>query len=281
MRIEKQALALASLFALGVGASAEAAINYSNDFNTAGTFASDFTQNGPNAGNLFQNSAGTGLNGTNAVDLTNNANDATAILTAAGQVGALDSGTDGYTLAGFFRNQNGITGGSAVGIFQLGLGSDTSTAFNGGSTFLSARVRRDGTVEFQTGANGTTVGTGAAVSTSATTLVDGNWYYLTVTLNRTSTQDTFSGTAELYNATSAGVIGSQLTNATSSTLVNAAMYADNSVYAGFRAAGSSGNSLSGANLVDNFSVVAVPEPASLAMLALGALAVRRRSRSAS
>lgn len=246
------------------------------DFNAGGggTFSADFNQNGPNAPNFFQNTVGGGVGNSNAVDLTSNSGDATAIYNKV--TFDLSTGTPTATISAYFRNQQNIGGGTAAGAFQLGFASDTTTAFNGGNSFLSARVQGDGSVQFQSlGTNGS----GNTGTSAPSTLSNGNFYYLTVSFTRTATPNTFSGSVSLFNSDANGVLGTLLATSSSTTLTNTDIYADNTVFAGFRAAGATGSGINGANLVDNFSA-AVPEPSTYAgggfLVGLFALSQRKR-----
>ena len=243
-------------------------------FNEAagGTFATDFNQNGPAAGNFYQNSAGGGIAGSNAVDLTSNSADTTAIYRK--DSFDLSTGTASVTLSGYFRNQQGVTGGVARGIFQIGFASDggdeantlnSGTQFNGTTgtgdslkNFVTARVVGDGSIEFQTGLNGTTTNSG---NSGTRALTNGGIYFFTVSISRTNTTSVFTGAAKLYSSEANGVLTGTLVNSavqplasiTSVNLTHSLLYTDSIVFAGFRAAGSSGAGVNGANLVDNFS----------------------------
>ena len=246
------------------------AFNLNFDAPSGGTFLAEFNQNGPGAPNFIQNTIGGGIGNTNAVDLTNQTADTTAIYM--GEVYNLSTGTASVTLSGYFRNQTlGTLVGGPSGIFQIGFGSDagdtnntnnTGTSFNGTNAFgtnatknfLTGRVKGDGIVEFQTGINGTTLTVG---STATNALVANNFYYLAVTFTRRTTANTFVGTVKLFNSDAAGVLGSKIAEVGPTVLTQSTLYTDSSVYAGFRAAGQSGIGPYGANLVDNFSATAV------------------------
>ena len=261
------------------------------DFNAGGggTFLTNWSQNGPNAANFFQNTAGGGIGNSNAVDLTSNTGDATAIFRATPF--DLSTGTPTVSVSGYFRNQT-PGGGSAVGAFQIGFGSDpgdganttnTGTAFNGAGvyspdstkTFLTARLRGNGAVEFQSGLTGVTTNSAAS---AAATLVSGNLYFLSASFTRSLTVNTFSGSVSLFDSDASGTVGTLLATLSSATLTNSAIWTDSTTYAGFRAAGQTSGA-NGANLVDNFSASLVPEPTVFALAALGLAGCARRRRS--
>jgi len=265
------------------------------DFNApgGGTFLSDWNQNSPDAPSFYQDSAGDGLGGSNAVALTSEANAGTAMYRNTSF--NLSVGTT-VTVSGYFRDQQlGAESGSAIAAFQIGFGLsagdaandiNTGTAFNSTSgdsvnapslmNAVTARVEGDGSIEFQTDLNGNTTGTGR---TAAISLTAGNWYYLTASFTVDSASDTFSGTASLLNSDSNGILGTQLATIPSTTLTSHAMWDDTAAYAGFRAAGQT-TDVNGVSLVDNFTVLTVPEPG-CAVLLLGSgafLGLRRRRR---
>ncbi len=275
-RLQSTATLLGSIAVLlgseGFITSAQAAA-FVSDFNTPGTFATEYQVN--NGSNLQQVASG-GLSASGGVNLISETGDSTAIFK--NEVFDLSTGTPTLTISGYFLNQQGVAGGGAAGAFQLGFAAEQSTAFNGGSgfTFISARVRGEGSVEFQSGVSG-------SATNSATTanhlLVNGNWYFLTLTLTRLATLNTFSGQATLFNSDSTGAIGSQIDQAINPAILNTPIYTDATTYAGFRAAGATIGG-SGVNFVDNFA--ATPEPGSAALLAIGALGLAgaRRRRTA-
>ena len=253
----------------GFIASSQAAA-FVSDFNTLGTFATEYQVN--NGSNLQQVTSG-GLSGSGGVNLISETGDSTAIFK--NEVFDLSTGTPTLTISGYFLNQQGVAGGGAAGAFQLGFAAEQSTAFNGGSgyTFISARVRGEGSVEFQSGVNGSATNSGTS---AGNLLVNGNWYFLTLSLTRLATLNTFSGQVSLSNSDSTGAIGSPIATSSNPAITNALIYADPTTYVGFRAAGATIGG-SGVNFVDNFA--ATPEPGSAALLAIGALGlggIRRR-----
>jgi PEP-CTERM motif len=271
---------------------------FTQNFNTSsgGTFLSDWNQNGPNAPNFYQDTTGGGLGGSNAVALTSNTNDATAIFR--NTAFNLRVGTT-VTVSAYFRDQQiGANSNAAIAAFQIGFGlsaGDGSNDVHSGTAFndtsgdsvdtpslmnaVTARVENDGSIEFQTILNGNTTGSNR---TAAASLTAGNWYYLTAAFTVSSTANAFSGTASLFNSDSDGDLGTQIETTSAAALTNSIMWDDSTTYAGFRAAGQT-TGVNGAGLVDNFSASSAPEPGS-AVLLLGAGAlltlVRKRRRTA-
>lgn len=99
-------------------------------------------------------------------------------------------------------------------------------------------------------------------------------------MTKKATANTFDLALSLYNSSSTGVIGSQLSSISTTSVTNSALYSDAGVFAGIRnGVHSTGSSRSG--IIDNIVVTAVPEPsAALAgmfgMLGLCFLRVRNR-----
>jgi hypothetical protein len=145
---------------------------------------------------------------------------------------------------------------------------------------ILARINKPGTntgqLTIQTRVSGTG-STPATGSLSSFALTNGNWYYLTSTLTRTGTANQFSFTTSISNASSDGTVGTLIDSIAATTLTSAALYADASLYAGFR-----GFASNGLGAVDNFAISQIPEPSAFAALAglgvLGLAASRRRRR---
>lgn len=103
------------------------------------------------------------------------------------------------------------------------------------------------------------------------TLVDGNWYYLEVGFSLLPTEDGLAFSVNLNNANSSGVVGSNLLSWSSQQINSALVDGDLQAFFGTRNAAQVG--ISG---VDNFSVSAIPEPSSLALVAgLGGVLISR------
>jgi hypothetical protein len=193
----------------------------------------------------------------------------------------LTNTNNSYTVSAYFlkKNSSNIWPNSLI---QLGVGSATSTTFNSSDhDYLTARITYDWsnyTFEFQT-ANGAGAASFDATTLDAGDLVNGQWYYLAVTVTPTAA-GSFSAVASLYNSDSSGnVTGAPLASISDSTHFTDLTHLDDTeAYAGFRL-----GYLTGLQYMDNFAITtaAVPEPASLGALGLagiGLLARRRRRR---
>ena len=169
--------------------------------------------------------------------------------------------TGNITLSAFFSP-------TAVGsgqLFEMALYPDGVTAPGSQNRTGMRVVTGAGTDTFQILVNNA----GGATSNLASDLVTGQWYQFNLTFSEV-TPTTLDMTGSIYNATSAGVVGSLISTATFTNLTSA-IAGDSAVYGGFR------SSFTGT--VDNFAISTVPEPSTFALLGLGALGLaawRRR-----
>lgn len=158
---------------------------------------------------------------------------------------------------------NGTTAESANNYLRLSL--NVVNGASGDNNFC---------LKFSNNANTSSVTNLSTINTSTTftSLVDGNWYYLELQATPTGALSQFSILGTLYNSGNDGVLGSAVTNASiSTTSTNAQLAGDSQVYFGF---GTQRASTGGVDLLDNFTVMpaAVPEPSTDALIGLGFVA---------
>jgi hypothetical protein len=165
-----------------------------------------------------------------------------------------------HTVSEFVTAAAGYAAGDRL--LQIGFITTSSAGFNGGFSFISARIYGNYQVEFQSG-NGT--GT-AAVSTNTTAptgaIANGDWLQLVFTARETAS-GTFTGTFSLldYGPTGLGVPTLALTPVTYTVSGLNTIGTGAAVYAGFRTANSGGT---GPLAFDNFLVD--PSAAKMAFL---------------
>jgi len=287
----KAALAVASLVGLGGSAAHASTIGFasvnfnggatdlSGNFNqeTNGVASSAFSW-GATAGVMDQAgpSAGGGVTGA--------ATDDTLIYNG----GTIDFTTgQTYTLSVMYQRGNT----TAANKIQLGVVDASNRSFNGGSNdtgynFISARIL-GGTKDLIQGQFDSNV---ASAFSNATTLANGpsfsyivgHWYQLNVNIAETNTSTgTFKVDANVVDFGTAGTTAGAVVNEYSAqTVTDSNLINNNALWAGFRDSGE-GTATAAANYLstgyDNF---AVPEPTSIALVALGGLAglSRRRRR---
>jgi hypothetical protein len=125
---------------------------------------------------------------------------------------------------------------------------------------------------------GPTLNSGGGVTSQSPMLTEDNWYRYVVTYTNTGTG--FSVNLSLYDIGAAGVSAPVLFMSASDFASAPELAADASIYIGING-GTSGGDVQYAKRLDNFAAVAaVPEPRTVAMLALGGVALllaRRRS----
>jgi hypothetical protein len=179
----------------------------------------------------------------------------------------------------FVREGAGNLTGSANKQLQIGFLANGTSFFNGGSSFISARLLSGNQVEFQSN-NGSS--TQAALNTGAIAGINADdWLQLIFTIKQTS-PGTYAGSFSLLDFGATGV-------GTPVTLLAPVSYAGqpaaagltslelSGLTAGFRMAEDSGTDATATLSYDNFAVDA-PEPASAALLAIigSGLLLRRR-----
>ena len=179
------------------------------------------------------------------------------------------TGPGSFTISSYFK-PNGFTS-SPTGLF-LGFAADATANTTGGAGWFGARVQYTSATAAQI--NGRSDNSG--VGNTGFTTSSANWYKFTLNVVRSATPNIFnlSGMVQDY-----GTNGLTLTSTVvnfSESVTNIALYTDTAVNAGFRAP--SGN---GVGALDNFEAVAVPEPGTAVLGALGivgfAAMLRRRS----
>jgi hypothetical protein len=215
------------------------------NFNAAAT---DFT--GKFATNNSGTPNGTGLTWGSSAGLRDQSGGAAGggVLGAAADVTAVYTPTtfnlaDGavHTISEFVTAAAGFAAGDRL--LQIGFITSSSAGFNGGFSFISARIYGDRQVEFQSG-NGT--GT-AAVSTNTTAptgaIANGDWLQLVFTTRETAS-GSFTGTFSLldYGPTGLGVPTLVLAPVTYTVSGLNTIGTGAAVYAGFRTANSGGTS---------------------------------------
>ena len=252
------------------------ATDFTSNFNQNNTGGSGTPTNIPTAEMSWSATAGVADSG----GLVNNTSDSTYVYKSE----AFNPVTGTLTVAATWLKDG--TGGSPAQL-QLGLVGDVGTPgnangnhFQGGGTFMSSRVRTTsaGTAYLQVQNNGSN---GFDTSSAGMTLTAGNWYRYTATFTRLASENQWTFTGNVENL---GTTGTEtpvaVTNGSFSTTVSYSnLYNDTSLYGAFRAP--FGN---GVAELDNFLAAdsaAVPEPASMAVLALaGGALLNRRHRAA-
>jgi len=291
----KAALAVASLVGLGGSAAHAATISSASvNFNNGAT---DITNN-------FNQE-------TNGVASTGFSWGATAgILDQAGPSagGAVVGSTTDDTLVynqGSFDPTNGNTinlsllylrGNTTAGNkIQLGLLGGANQSFNGGTNdvgfnFISARVVGGGTdlINAQSGIAAPGVAAATAnigTNTAGFAYTIGHWYKLNVSITESNTTTgTFTVGSSIVDFGTAGTTaGATVSTFGGGTFTDSNLIGNTALWAGFRDSGEGTATASSAFLSvgdDNFNVNQAPEPASIALLALGGLAglSRRRRR---
>jgi hypothetical protein len=210
--------------------------------------------------------------------------------------GSFDLTTGGTVNLSVMYLRGSNTGGNKA---QIGLLGGPSQSFNGGTNdvgfnFISARVVGSGTdlINAQSGIAAPGVAGATAnigTNTAGFTFTAGHWYELNVSITETNTAaGTFTVGSNIVDFGTAGTTaGATVSTFGGGTFTDSNLIGDTALWAGFR---DSGDGTAGpastylAQSYDNFTVsgpaTATPEPASVALLALGGLAglSRRRRR---
>jgi hypothetical protein len=170
------------------------------------------------------------------------------------------------------RRLNG--GGSAMADFISARMSPTAAAAAGATT---------GPYAFQVQVGQSTGGVATATDNNTqgtpVNLTLGDWYQFSVNITKTATPNVFSVSGRLQDFGTDGLTpGTVFTfpaelNVTTNNR-STEIYNDTTVYGAFRSHSAGG----GADTLDNFSITQVPEPASIGLLGLAALALPRRKR---
>lgn len=195
-----------------------------------------------------------------------------------------------HTISIDFKTGTVPFGGPSNAVVMLGFTANNNTGFysNTADAFIGGRVRHQGAVnglQSQTKVSGGTGSTSfpANNALSGITFVADNWYRLSLSVTRDgNVASQFAYTMTLTDIGSTGTSGpAAVTNGTlASTFLNADLYSDTTAYAAFRGV----PGVTGSNVAfDNFTAIAVPEPACALLLSVGALGLlaRRRTTEAS
>lgn len=257
------AAVLAGVLAAAGAAQADILVDFNGD-------ASDFTSNfnGP-AGNYAWAST-VGVNGTGGLDVVNASGSPLAWYTA--DTFNLDNAP---TVSMFFKLKDNASNEHRA----LGLGFAKA---NGSSVLLGVRANVTAAeglrfrYEYPNSATGTALGFDSGTYDN---LIIGNWYKLSVTVADLNNANQFDLSAMLqdYGTDGTSLVGTVRTLAPITLTSGDTGFSDlTSVYAAFRA-----DDTRGADALDNFAVTlptAIPEPASVGLLALGGLALLGRRR---
>jgi hypothetical protein len=169
-------------------------------------------------------------------------------------------------------------GGASNAVVMLGFSANNNTGFysNTADAFVGGRVRHQGSInglQSQTKVSGGTGSTSSPANASLANIafVSDNWYRLNLAVTRDGvTANQFAYTMTLLDIGPTGASApASITNGTlAGTFLNADLYSDTTAYAAFRGV----PSVTGGDVAfDNFTVTAVPEPASISVVALGGI----------
>lgn len=272
--MKKSLLILGTLSAI-LSAPLHAAIVYSTDFGAVTDITGNFNVNGA-TDYAWNSTAGVGGGaglagaGTNAASYIYN-----------GSSFDLSAGAITFSVDFTVNYSNGNN--RAVG--QLGVVGDSALQFTSVadmyfvSTRLSTVSGTNDTWQLQVNSK-SLLPLNSGITTSPIgsnfTLTNGEWYRHELTINRSATADQFLLSGSLTSLGASGTtVGSVIASYSDVSVTNALVYADSSVFGGFRSRGTEGPKL------DNFSISVVPEPSTYAAmlgLAAVALALLRRRR---
>lgn len=244
-----------AVLALLLTSSVHAAISFSDNFDSY----ADTKQLGNGSGQVgpyhttstaFVVTSGAGLSSSNAINTTSTSDRRAVRTDISGDL------ADGAVTVSIFFNPDT----SSSGLIELAL---YVTPTDGGSSRSGVRLNlASGNDNFSNIVNGA----GSGFSSLGADLTVDNWYFFELVLTKSGSD--VLATGRIFNASAAGVVGSQVGSTYNTTLTAADVATDTSISVGFRP------SLDGQT--DNFAASQVPEPASLAMLGLAALMVAAR-----
>jgi len=289
----------------GLGFFALSGLAYADsvDFNTAGDLTGKFTLNNQTGTAAtpgfpgFSQVASGGIGGSGAVDITAGPS-GTLDVTAIYNVQSYNPANGTIHISEYVKilTQYGDAGVVGDRLIHLGLVDDLAAnhQLNGGAPavadFISARIfptaapaagATTGPFVWQVQAGQAPTASGPNTATfnnaqsAAFNLILGDWYLLTVDITKSATPNLFSVGGSLQDFGTDGLTaGATMTFAPENSNAGATdIYADTTVYGAFR-----GHALrGGADLYDNFSITqTVPEPASLGLLGLAAMALSAR-----
>jgi len=244
---------LFAVAALAVAGQASAAVIYSTDFTSADGYADATDITGTDGWSAQVQLDAADVAGTGELDFTANF------------VRGFNAGTafavgETITITTQVKSKGGTTPGFDANLFQMGLTSST----NLGSAGVQAGVNLGG------GGSGSnfdiafTAPTGTDADTSVA--IDTAYHTLVTKITKTATTNEFSVTNSLDSFSQGPT-----------TITNSALYGASTVYT---LVYSQGAANTGGIALDSIEVDLIPEPASLALLGLGSLALLGRRRSA-